>query len=118
MLILALFNPLITYQPLEKMMNVKHLIAAAAVFAAAGSAAAGQTESVAPDAGFNPALTRAEVRQQMTQAYRQRQLVQQQYTGQDPVYAKGQRSREEVRAEAEQAARQRHAGNVDSLYFG
>lgn len=42
-------------------MNVKQLIAAAAVFTA-GSAFAHQTEFVAPDAGFKSSLTRAEVR--------------------------------------------------------
>ncbi len=99
-------------------MNLKHLIAAVAVFVAAGSAVAGQSEYVVPDAGFMPTLTRAEVRQQMTQAYSQGKLVQQQHTGQDPVYAKSQRSRAEVRAEAEKEARQRHAGDVNSLYFG
>jgi hypothetical protein len=100
------------------MMNVKHLIAAVAVFVAAGSAVAGQSEYVVPDAGFTPTLTRAEVRQQMTAAYSQGKLVQQQHTGQDPVYAKGQRSRAEVRAEAERAAREHHAADVNSMYFG
>lgn len=99
-------------------MNVKHLITAAAVFAAASSAFAGQSESVAPDAGFTPSMTRAEVRQQMIQAYSQGKLVQQQWTGKDPVYAKGQRTRAEVRAEAAEAARQHHAGDVSSPYFG
>ena len=45
-------------------MNVKNLIAAVAVFAAAGSAFAQQTEFVAPDAGFKSSLTRAEVREE------------------------------------------------------
>ena len=99
-------------------MNVKKLITAVAVFAAAGSAFAQQTEFVAPDANAKLTLTRAEVRQEMVQAYSQGKLVQQQYTGQDPVYAKGQRSRAEVRAEAAEAARQHHAGDGTSPYFG
>jgi hypothetical protein len=99
-------------------MFVKKLITAVAVFAATGSAFAQQIEFVAPDAGAKLTLTRAEVRQQMTEAYSQGKLVQQQHTGQDPVYAKGQRSRAEVRAEAEKAARQSHAGDVNSPYFG
>jgi precorrin-4 methylase len=99
-------------------MSFKKLITAVAVFAAAGSAFAQQTEFVAPDAGAKLTLTRAEVRQQMAEAYSQGKLVQQQHTGQDPVYAKGERSRAEVRAEAEEAARQHHAGDVSSPYFG
>ena len=99
-------------------MLVKKLIAAVAVFAAAGSVYAQQTEFVAPDAGVKSTLTRAEVRQEMVSAYRKHAMVQQQHTGQDPVYAKGQRSREEVRAEAAEAARQSHAGDVMSPYFG
>ena len=54
----------------------------------------------------------------MLQAYRKHAMVQQQHTGQDPVYAKGQRSREEVRAEAARAARQSQAVDVTSPYFG
>ena len=99
-------------------MDVKKLIAAAAVFAAAGSAFAQQTEFVAPDAGFKLTLTRAEVRQDLAQAASQGKLVQQQHTGQDPVYAKGQRSRAEVRVEAIQSAQSHRAGDVNNLYFG
>lgn len=99
-------------------MFVKKLIAAVAVFAAAGSAFSQQTEFVAPDAGVKSTLTRSEVRQEMLSAYRHHTMVQQQHTGQDPVYAKGQRSREEVRAEAAEAARQSHAVDVMSSYFG
>src|SRR6476660_8355343 len=97
-------EPRETYQSLEKIMDVKKLIAALAVFAAASSAFAQQTEFIAPDTGTKLTLTRAEVRQEMAQAYGQGKLVQQQHTGQDPVYAKGQRSRAEVRAEAIQSA--------------
>jgi hypothetical protein len=104
--------------PLETMMTVKHTIAAAALLAAAASSYAGQDEFVAPDAGFRPSMTRAEVRQQMAQAYARHQMVMQQHTGQDPVYAKGERTRQEVRMEAREAARQRHAGDVKDIYFG
>jgi hypothetical protein len=54
----------------------------------------------------------------MLEAYGQRAMVQQQHTGQDPVYAKGQRTREEVRAEAAKAARQYQAGDASNPYFG
>ncbi len=54
----------------------------------------------------------------MAQAHARRQMVMQQYTGQDPVYAKGERTRQEVRMEARGAARQRHAGGVKDIYFG
>lgn len=99
-------------------MTVKHMMAAAALLAAAASSHAGQSEFLAPDAGFMPSLTRGEVRQQMAQAHARRQMVMQQYTGQDPVYAKGERTRQEVRMEARGAARQRHAGGVKDIYFG
>lgn len=99
-------------------MTVKHMIAAAALLAAAASSYAGQSEFVAPDDGFRPAMTRAEVRQQMTQAYARHQMVMQQHTGQDPVYARGERTRQEVRMEAREAARQRHSGDTRDIYFG
>jgi hypothetical protein len=99
-------------------MTVKRLIAAAALLAAAASSYAGQTEFVAPDAGFSPSMTRAEVRQQITQAYAKHQMVMQQHTGQDPVYAKGERTRQEVRMEAREAAGRRHPGDTRSVYFG
>jgi hypothetical protein len=99
-------------------MNFKKLITAIAVFATSASTFAQPTAYVVPDAGFKSTLTRAEVRQEMAQAYSQGKLVQQQHTGQDPVYAKSQRSRADVRAEAVEAARQFHAGDVTSPYFG
>ena len=99
-------------------MDIKKLIAAVAVFAAAGSAFAQQTEFFQPDAGFKSTMTRAEVRQDVTKAASQGKLVMQQHTGQDPVYAKGERSRAEVRAEAAEEAQQHHAGDVSSPYFG
>ena len=99
-------------------MNVKNLIAAVAVFAAAGSDFAQQTEFAAPDAGFKSTLTRAEVRQDLAQAASQGAIAQRQHDGQEAVYAASNRSRQEVRAEAIQSAQSRRAGDVGSLYFG
>jgi hypothetical protein len=103
---------------LEKNMNIKNIIATAALFAAAGSSFAQQTEFVAPDAGFKPALTRAEVRQDLAQAFVQGNTAQRQHDGQDTQVAGGSQSREQVRKEAARAAQSRHAGDVNDLYFG
>jgi hypothetical protein len=103
---------------LENTMNVKNLIAAVAVFAAAGSAFAQQTEFVAPDAGFQSTLTRAEVRQDLAQAASEGAIAQRQHDGQDTVYAASSRSRQDVRAEAIKAASNRHYGDVNDTYFG
>lgn len=99
-------------------MNIKNIIATVALFAAAGSTFAQQTEFVAPDGGFKPALTRAQVRQDLAHAYTQDDVVQRQHDGQDTRYANGTQSREDVRKEAARAAQTRHAGNVNDLYFG
>jgi hypothetical protein len=99
-------------------MNVKNLIAAVAVFAAAGSAFAQQTEFVAPDAGFQSTLTRAEVRQDLAQAASEGTVAQRQHDGQDTVYAAASRNRQEVRAEAIRAASNRHYVDVNDTYFG
>jgi hypothetical protein len=99
-------------------MNVKNLFAAVAVFAAAGSAFAQQTEFVAPDAGFTSSVTRAEVRQDLASASREGLTVQRQHDGQDSAVATGNRSRQDVRAEAIRSASSRRAGNVNDLYFG
>lgn len=99
-------------------MNVKNLIAAVAVFAAAGSAFAQQTEFVAPDAGFHASLTRAEVRQDLAQAASVGAIAQRQRDGQDSVYAAASRSRQEVRGETVKSARSHRAGDVNDLYFG
>jgi hypothetical protein len=96
-------------------MDVKKLMVAVAVFAAAGSAFAQQTEFVAPDASFKSTLTRGEVRQDLTQPGQAGAAA---AHGPGPVYAKGQRSRAEVRAEAIQSAQSRRAGDVNNLYFG
>jgi Domain of unknown function (DUF4148) len=104
---------------LENIMNIKNLIAAVAVFAAAGSAFAQQTEFVAPDAGFQSKLTRAEVRQDLARAQSQGQTAQQEHDGQDTQYAASSRSRQEVKAEAAaQAAKNRSRQAVNNIYFG
>jgi hypothetical protein len=103
---------------LEKIMNVKNLIAAVAVCAATGSAFAQQTEFVAPDAGFKASQTRTEVRQNLAQAAKEGATAQRQHDGQDTVFAASNRSRQEVRAAAIQSAQSRRAGNVNDLYFG
>ena len=100
-------------------MNVKNLIAAAAVFAAAGSAFAQQTEFVAADAGFRSGMTRAEVRQDLADAQSRNLTVQRRHDGQDTVYAGSEKTRKEVKAEQSASARQHRTGSpVNSLYFG
>ena len=99
-------------------MNIKNIITTVALFAVAGSTFAQQTEFVAPDAGFKPALTRAQVRQDLAQAYIQGNVVQRQHDGQDTQFAGGAQSRDQVRKEAARAAQTRHAGDVNDLYFG
>jgi hypothetical protein len=111
-------EPRVTYHFLENSMNIKNIFAALAIFTAAGSALAQQTEFVAPDAGFQSSLTRAEVRQDLAQAATEGKLARQRHDGQDAVYAAGSRSRQEVRAEAVQSAQTRRAGDVNNLYFG
>jgi hypothetical protein len=103
---------------LENTMNVKNLIAAVAVFAAAGSAFAQQTEFAAPDAGFKSAATRAEVRQDLASAASAGIVAQRQHDGQDSAVAASSRSRQEVGAETIRSARNHRAGDVNDLYFG
>lgn len=98
-------------------MNTFKMISAVVAFVAAGTAFAQQTEFVAPDAGFRSTATRAEVRQEEAQAYASGTAVQQQRDGQYPATANV-RSREEVRAEARNAAQARRAADVNSIYFG
>jgi hypothetical protein len=100
---------------LENAMNVKNLIAAVAVFAAAGSAFAQQAEFVAPDAGFKSAATRAEVRQDLA---REGAIAQRQHDGQDSAVAAGSQSRRDVSAETMRSVRNHRAGDVNDLYFG
>lgn len=95
-------------------MNVKQLIIAATVLAAAGSAFAQQTEFVAADANFTPSKTRAEVVAELNQAYADGTLATR--DGADTVIvATTHRSRDEVRAEAKQANQDKFGSK---LYFG
>lgn len=102
---------------LEKNMNAFKMISAIVAISAAGAAFAQQTEFVAPDAGFRSAATRAEVRQAEAQAYGNGTAAQQQRDGQYRATA-NLRSREEVRAEARNAAQSHRATDVNSIYFG
>jgi hypothetical protein len=96
-----------------------HIRSAAAVFAAAGSAFAQQTEFVAPDAGFKSTLTRAEVRQDLAQAQSRGLTAQRQHDGQDAVYVRSDKARQEVKIEQAKAAKQQRSQSpVNSLYFG
>lgn len=95
-------------------MNAKQLIAAMAVFAAAGSVfAAGQTEYV-DFSNFQSTRNRADVRAELEQAYRDGQLGKNtEYVDQTHVVSS--KSRAEVRDEAILAAK---SGRIDNLYFG
>jgi hypothetical protein len=104
---------------LENIMSVKNLIAAVAVFAAAGSAFAQQTEFVTPDASFKSTLTRAEVRQDLARAQSQGLTAQREHDGQDTVYAGTSKTRQEVKAEAAAQSKQIHSRQVvENIYFG
>lgn len=94
-------------------MNAKQLIAAVAVFCAAGAAAAENTEYVEFN-NVKTAKTRAEVRAELEQAYRTGQLAQPEFVEFTRVATSG-KSRDEVRKEAIQAAQSERAR---SLYFG
>jgi hypothetical protein len=100
-------------------MNITKLLTAAAIFAASASAFAQQTEFVAPDAGFQSRLTRAEVRQELAGAQSQGVTAMRQHDGQDAVYARSDKSRQDVKTEqAASAKSRRNASPVNSLYFG
>jgi hypothetical protein len=99
-------------------MHIKKIIAVVAVFAAANSAFAQQTEFVTPDANFKTSLTRGEVRQNLAQATAKGTIAQQQHDGQDPVNASGKRSRQQVRAEEFKAGSIPHRGQVGDTFFG
>ena len=100
-------------------MDVKKLIAAVAAFAAAGYACAQQTEFVAPDAGFKSTLTRAEVRQDLAGAQSQGLTAQREHDGQDAIYARTDKTRQDVKVEQSASAKQhRNESPVNSLYFG
>lgn len=99
-------------------MKAKQIIAAIAVLAATGTAFAQQTEFVPADAGFQSTKSRAEVRSELEQAYRQGQIVTQTNDA-SPEFASIaktlHRSRQDVRAEQAAAA---HDRSFENLYFG
>ncbi|MBK4738204.1 DUF4148 domain-containing protein [Noviherbaspirillum pedocola] len=100
-------------------MNIKTILAAAAMLAASTGAFAQQTEFVAPDAGFHSNLTRAEVRQDLVQAQREGVTAMRQHDGQDAVYAKSEKARGDVKIEQAKAVKQQRSQSpVNSLYFG
>ena len=103
---------------LEIQMDFKKLVAAAAVFVAAGGAHAQQTEFIAPDAGFTSVVTRAEVRTWQREAYAGGLAAQRQHDGQDPLYFAGTQNRKDVRSEMIMSAKAIHAGDVRAKYFG
>lgn len=99
-------------------MNVKQLMAAAALMTMAGSALAQkQTTWVVPDAGFKSAMTRAEVRNELRTGDRR---TWHQRDGDDMVYsaAPQSQSRKDVRTEIVRTARAQHTTNINGLYFG
>ena len=99
-------------------MNVKHLLAAAAMMTVTGSALA-QTQAawIVPDAGFKSAMTRAEVRNELRTGDRR---AWHRHDGEDMVYSaapQGQ-SRKDVRSEIARTARAQHTMNINGPYFG
>jgi hypothetical protein len=99
-------------------MKAKHLIAAVAVFAAAGSVFAQQTEFVAPDANFVSTKTRAQVVSELKQARANGELQAKEYVDTNAMMAGEPRSRNEVRAEAAQAVQAHKQAGINDLYFG
>jgi hypothetical protein len=85
-------------------MNIKNLIAAAAVFTVAGSALAEQTYPYVDFAGVQSTRTRAEVTAELNQAQAQRGYVigGQEFAAPDATFA-GTRSRSQVAAELQRA---------------
>jgi hypothetical protein len=99
-------------------MNAKQLIAAVAVFVSAGSAfaAAGYTP---PAEGFVSSKSRAEVVSELKQARANGELSGKEYVDSADIRtATAPRSREEVRAEAAQAAKAHRTAGINDLYFG
>lgn len=92
---------------------------AAALIVATGSAFAQQTEFVAPDAGSESTLTRAEVHRYLVEAQAQGRTAMREHDGQDTVYARSEKARQDVKIEKARATGDRNRGlPLDSLYFG
>jgi phosphate-selective porin len=100
-------------------MNAKQLIAAVAVFAAAGSTFAGSNTEYVDQSSFQSTKTRAEVRAELEKAYAAGELNQQSEYAAPPVLASS-KTRDQVRGEAIQAAKVQYnsQGSQKDLYFG
>jgi hypothetical protein len=94
-------------------MNAKQLIAAVVVFAAAGTAVAGDNTAYVDFGNVKSTKTRAEVRAELEKAYADGQLGNKEYV--EFTHVASTRSRDEVRKEAVQAAKIEH---TRSVYFG
>lgn len=99
-------------------MNVKQLVAAVAVFAAAGSVFAADNGVYVDFSDVVSTRTRAEVVTELKQAQAEGTLAasEHEYPVLAPVAGTA-RTRAEVRAEAIQAAKN-HGSNVKGIYFG
>lgn len=105
-----------TYLSLENEMDIKHLMAAAAMIITASSAFAQKSTTwVVPDAGFKSSMTRAEVRNELRTGDRR---AWHHRDGEDMVYSAGPQSRKDVKAEIARTARAQSRRNVNDPYFG
>jgi hypothetical protein len=111
----------VTLTFLENKMKAKQLIAAIAVFAATSGAAFAQqqTEYPQPDAGFQSTKSRAEVRAEIVQAYKEGTLKTNDGidVNSTALASAPQRTRAEVRAEQAAAPRQLSL-DPRGTYFG
>ena len=98
-------------------MNAKQLIAAVAVFAAAGSAFADVTGTFDDFTNVPSIKTRAEVVAELKQAPAQRQAANTEWVDSSTFVANSSRSRDEVRAEAKEYAKA-HKANLDYEFGG
>ena len=98
-------------------MNAKRLIAAVAVFAAAGSAFADVTGTFDDFTKVTSTKTRAEVVAELKQAPVQRQVANTEWVDSSTLVAKSGLSRDEVRAEAIRFAKT-HKVNADYEFGG
>ena len=98
-------------------MNAKQLIAAVAVFAAAGSAFADVTGTFEDFTNVRSTKTRAEVVAELKQAPAQSQLANTEWIDSSTFIAKSSRTRDEVRAEAKEYAKA-HKANLDYEFGG
>jgi hypothetical protein len=95
-------------------MNASQLLAAVAVLAITGIAFAQPV--VVPDANVTPGKTRAEVKAELNQAYRQGTLVHR--DGEDLIVQPGTRTRAEVRSEGMRIGKPHRQGDINDIYFG